>query len=75
MTDLVAVLQECYRDKLSELVRHQAGARLVAPYDFNNAYQYIIGREETQLSWLARAIQDDVMQRFGVALEPEPIVV
>jgi len=56
--DLVALLQECYRDKLTELVRHQAGARLVAPYDFNNAYQYVIGREETQLSWLARAITE-----------------
>lgn len=58
MTDLVALLQECYRDKLTELVRHQAGARLVAPYDFNNAYQYVIGREETQLSWLGRAIAE-----------------
>jgi hypothetical protein len=56
VTDLVALLQDCYRDKLTELLRHQAGARLVAPYDFNNTYQYVIAREETQVSWLARAI-------------------
>lgn len=58
MTDLVQVLQEFYRDKLAELLRHEGGARLVAPYDFNNAYQYVINREETQLSWLANAVAD-----------------
>jgi len=57
-SDLTALLQECYRDKLDELLRHQAGARLVAPYDFNNTYQYVIGREETQVSWLARSIRE-----------------
>ncbi len=25
--------------------------------------------------WLARAIQDDVQARYGVRLEPEPVVV
>jgi hypothetical protein len=30
----------------------------MAQYDINNAYQYTINREETQLSWLARAIAD-----------------
>lgn len=58
MNDLVALLQDCYREKLMELLRHQAGARLVAPYDFNNTYQYVIGREETQLSWLSRSIRE-----------------
>ena len=28
-------------------------ARLVAQYDVNNTYQYIINREETQLTWVA----------------------
>lgn len=58
MTDLQAVLEEFYRDKLTELLRHQAGARLVGQYDFNNTYQYIVNREETQLSWLAAAITE-----------------
>ena len=56
MTDLLPLLQEFHRDKLTELLRHQAGARLVGQYDANNTYQYIINREETQLSWLATAI-------------------
>jgi len=53
---LLELLQQFYQDKLSELLRHQAGARLVGQYDANNTYQYIINREETQLSWVASAI-------------------
>jgi hypothetical protein len=56
VSDLQPLLEEFYRDKLSELLRHQAGARLVGQYDINNTYQYIINREETQLSWVAAAI-------------------
>ena len=58
MTDLLPLLQDFYRDKLSAVLRHIAGARLVAQYDANNTYQYIINREETQLSWVAQAIVD-----------------
>ena len=56
MTDLLPLLDEFHRDKLSELLRHQAGARLVGQYDVNNTYQYIINREEMQLTWIAAAI-------------------
>jgi hypothetical protein len=56
VTDLPALLEEFYRDKLTALLRHLAGARLVSQYDANNTYQYIINREETQLSWVAQAI-------------------
>ncbi len=56
MNDLLPLLGEFHRDKLADLLRHQAGARLVGQYDTNNTYQYIINREETQLSWLATAI-------------------
>lgn len=56
MTDLLQILQESYREKLAALLRHQAGARSVSQYDINNTYQYIINREETQLSWLSAAI-------------------
>ena len=58
MTDVVALLQEFAREKLSALMRHQAAARLVTQYDVNNTYQYIINREEVQLSWLAKAIEE-----------------
>ena len=58
MTDLLALLQEFHEDKLTMLLRHEAGARLVGQYDFNNTYQYIINREEMQLSWISTAIAD-----------------
>ena len=58
MTDVVALLQEFAREKLGSLLRHQAAARLVSQYDVNNTYQYVINREEVQLSWLANAIQE-----------------
>jgi hypothetical protein len=56
VTDLLPLLDEFHRDKLTELLRHQAGARLVGQYDVNNTYQYIINREEMQLAWIAAAI-------------------
>jgi len=58
VTDLVTLLQEFYRDKLIMMLRHAAAARVVSQYDANNTYQYIINREETQLSWIAKAIQE-----------------
>ena len=58
MSDITSLLQEFYRDKLSELLRHIAGARFIGQYDANNTYQYIINREETQLSWVGQAIVD-----------------
>ena len=58
MSDVLSVLQEFYRDKLTALLRHEAGARFIGQYDVNNTYQYIINREETQLSWIRAAISD-----------------
>jgi hypothetical protein len=58
VTDLVTLLQEFYRDKLVMMLRHVAGARVVQQYDANNTYQYIINREEAQLSWVAKAIEE-----------------
>ncbi|PYQ71535.1 MAG: hypothetical protein DMG04_20915 [Acidobacteria bacterium] len=58
MTDLLSLLQEFYRDKLTALLRHQESARHVVQYDFNNTYQYILNREEAQLSWVATAISE-----------------
>jgi hypothetical protein len=58
VSDILPLLQEFHRDKLSALLRHQASARLVGQYDVNNTYQYIVNREETQLSWIAKAIEE-----------------
>jgi len=55
---VVELLQEFYSDKLTSLLAHEAGSRLVSQFDFNNTYQYIVNREEVQLSWLSRAIED-----------------
>ena len=57
MSDL-ALLTEFYRDKLTALLRHESGARFVGQYDANNTYQYIVNREDTQLSWVRAAIID-----------------
>ena len=58
MTGLLGLMQEFHREKLAMLLRHEAAARLVAQYDANNTYQYIINREDVQLSWLNQAIAD-----------------
>ena len=51
-------MTEFYRDKLAMRQRHDAAARYVADYDFNNTYQYVIAREDLQLNWLRDAITD-----------------
>lgn len=68
-TELLALLREFYRDKLTIRQRHVAVAKHVPDYDFNNTYQYVIAREDVQLNWLSDAITD-----MGGALEdlPEP---
>lgn len=58
VNDLVAMLQEFYRDKLTGLLRHQDAARSISQYDVNNTYQYIINREDVQLSWVSTAIAE-----------------
>ena len=57
-TELVALLQDCYKERLALLLRHEAVARRVGNLDFNNAYQYVIAREETHLSWIRAAIEE-----------------
>jgi hypothetical protein len=56
VTDLLPVLQEFRDEKLVLLLRHELGARVVGQYDVNNTYQYIVNRDEVQLSWLTAAI-------------------
>jgi hypothetical protein len=57
-TDRLALLQEFFREKAARYYRHQAGAQLVSAYDGNNAYQYVLAREDAHLEWLRRAITE-----------------
>ena len=57
-TALLDLLLEFSRDKLALRERHVNGAQRVQTYDFNNTYQYIINREDTQVGWLAEAVAD-----------------
>jgi hypothetical protein len=52
------LLQEFYGERLALLQRHVASAQVVSDYDVNNAYQYVIAREETHVYWVHRAILD-----------------
>ena len=70
MTDLLPLLQQFHREKLAMFLRHEDGARFVGQYDANNTYQYIINREDVQLSWLATAIVD-LGGQVGEAVEPQ----
>lgn len=70
---LVSQLQEFFRDKLAERNRHVAGAELVQAYENNNAYQYIVNRDETQLAWLRQAIESlGAEVPSGVETAPPP---
>ncbi len=64
-------LADLIRDFLIErtglLMRHEDVAQQVPDYDINNAYQYIIAREQTHLSWLQHALLD-----LGAALPADP---
>jgi hypothetical protein len=57
-TEMLELLREFHRDKLALRQRHVAAARLIRDYDFNNAYQYVIARDDTQVGWLHDAIAD-----------------
>lgn len=56
--DLKKLLTDVAAERLALLQRHEAAARVVGHYDFNNTYQYVIAREETHLSWLRSALEE-----------------
>lgn len=66
------VLTDITTDRLALLMRHEAGARVVSHYDFNNTYQYVIAREQTHLEWL-RAALDDLDAAFPAAPPALPV--
>ena len=61
--ELRQLLTDCAAERLAILQRHEASARVVSHYDFNNTYQYVIAREETHVSWLQNALAE-----FGITL-------
>lgn len=63
MTELLPLLQDFYREKLTMLLRHQAGARLVSQYDVNNTYQERFFEQ-------ALAGRTDLLGRRGEQLGP-----
>ena len=54
----LALIEEFHREKLAAMLQHIAHARLVGQYDANNTYQYVINRDDVQLSWLSKAIAE-----------------
>ena len=54
--ELRSLLTAITADRVALIQRHEAGARTVSHYDFNNAYQYVINREETHVAWLQSAL-------------------
>ena len=56
--ELKKFLTDFAAERLALLQRHEAAARVVGHYDFNNTYQYVIAREETHLSWLQSALAE-----------------
>ena len=56
--DLKTFLSDFAAERLAILERHEAGARVMGHYDFNNTYQYVISREETHLQWLQNALAE-----------------
>ena len=54
--ELQQLLTDLAAERVALIERHEAGARVVSHYDFNNTYQYVIAREATHLEWLGNAL-------------------
>ena len=66
-TGLAHLIRDFYLERVTLLMRHEEVARHVSQYDANNAYQYVINREETHVSWLQQALLG-----LGAAIPPDP---
>ena len=73
-SDLPKLLAEFAAERVALVERHEASARAVSHYDFNNTYQYVISREETHLSWLQNALAEygAVAPSAGASALPVP---
>jgi hypothetical protein len=54
--ELLALLQDFYRESLDLFDKRQKISQSVAAYDANNGYQQVIGRQEEHLRWVADAV-------------------
>lgn len=61
------LIRDFSTERVSLLMRHEDVARTITDYDINNAYQYIIAREQTHLTWLQHALLD-----LGAPLAGDP---
>lgn len=66
-SELQQILRDFYLERLALLMRHEGVARLIGDYDVNNAYQYVINREETHISWIQHALVD-----MGLEIAADP---
>ena len=66
-SNLADLIRDFLLERTSLLMRHEDVAQQVPDYDINNAYQYIIAREQTHLSWLQHALLD-----LGAPLPADP---
>lgn len=66
-TELPDLIREFLIERTALLMRHEIVATHVPDYDINNAYQYIVAREQTHLSWLQQALL-----ALGAAIPPDP---
>jgi hypothetical protein len=64
---MLAFLEGFYRDTLALVFARQVNARAVTPYDANNAYQQVLGRQDVHLQWLEAAIA-----QLGGSAPPAP---
>ena len=55
---LADLIRDFYLERVALLMRHEDVAVGITDYDINNAYQYIVAREETHGSWLLHALLD-----------------
>ena len=74
-SDLQTLLTEFAAERVALIERHEASARAVSHYDFNNTYQYVINREETHLAWLQTALAEyhAVVPPAGAGALPAPV--
>src|SRR5215510_14795879 len=74
MSELKKLLTEFAAGRVALIERHEASARTVSHYDFNNTYQYVINREETHLAWLQNALAEysAVLPPAGAGALPAP---
>ena len=56
--NLPDLIRDFYLERVSLLMRHEDVATTIPDYDINNAYQYIVAREQTHLMWLLHALLD-----------------